>query len=100
MDAVDPGLTEAALSSLRATPGVLDVESVRLRWVGHRTRAEVGIVVDDGLDLVAAHEIANQAHHRLLHDVPKLVDATVHVSPKPGPGGDHHELLAHHRRPG
>jgi hypothetical protein len=25
--------------------------------------------------------VSNEAHHRLLHDVPKLVEATVHVSP-------------------
>ena len=96
MDAVDPALTDEAVESLRGTPGVVGVDNVRLRWVGHRLRAEVGIEVDPRLDLMASHEIANEAHHRLLHRVPKLVDATVHVSPAPEKGRSHHELLDHH----
>ena len=97
MDAVDPQLTAAALAGLAATEGVVAVEDVRLRWVGHRLRAEASILVDQDLDLVTAHDIATHAHHRLLHDVPKLVAATVHVSPNPGEGGrTHHELLDHH----
>ena len=99
MDAVDPELTETAEASLRSTPGVLAVEELRLRWIGHRVRAETGIVVDDNLGIVDAHAIATEAHHRLLHDVPKLVAATVHVSPRERAGTDHHAMLAHHREP-
>jgi cation diffusion facilitator family transporter len=93
MDAVDPRLVDTAEAAVRAVPGVLEVEELRLRWSGHRVRAEVGIAVDPGLDVVAAHDIATAVQHRLLHDVPKLVAATVHVGPH---GGDHHAVLAHH----
>jgi cation diffusion facilitator family transporter len=96
MDAVEPELVDAAEASLRAVPGVLDVESLRLRWTGHRLRAETGVVVDPALDVVAAHDIAVQAHHALLHGVPKLIEATVHVSPRATADRDPHELLAHH----
>jgi len=99
MDAVEPELVEAAETSLLATPGVQDVEELRLRWIGHRLRAETGLVVDCGLDLVGAHTIAEQARHRLLHDVPRLLDATIHVSPCDHGGDDHHTLSAHHRAP-
>jgi cation diffusion facilitator family transporter len=95
MDAVDPDLTATAEATLRGTDGVVDIEQVRLRWVGHRLRAEAGIVVDSGLGIVAAHAIATEAHHRLLHAVPKLVGATVHVSPT-ADDGDPHQVLAHH----
>ena len=97
MDAVDPELVSAAEDSIRSTPGVREVEDVRLRWIGHRVRAETSIVVDATLSIVAAHDIAVHAHHRLLHDVPKLDDATVHVSPAAGDGPDHHTTLEHHR---
>ena len=97
MDAVEPELVDAAEASLRATPGVLDVDELRLRWIGHRIRAEVGLVVDSELGLVEAHDVATQAHHRLLHDVPRLDDATVHVSPSGEQGDDHHAALDHHR---
>ena len=46
---------------------------LRLRWIGHRLRAETGITVDAGLGIVEAHDIAIAAEHTLLHDVPKLV---------------------------
>ena len=98
MDAVEPELVDAAEASLRATPGVQDVEDVRLRWIGHRIRAEVGVVVDSCLGLVEAHAVATEAHHRLLHDVPRVDDVTVHVSPSSDPGEDHHAALAHHLR--
>ncbi|MBA2443936.1 MAG: cation transporter, partial [Nocardioidaceae bacterium] len=49
MDAVDPDLVTAAEEALAATPGVVAVEDVRVRWVGHRIRAEAGIAVDSAL---------------------------------------------------
>jgi cation diffusion facilitator family transporter len=97
MDAVEPDLVDAAEASVRATPGVVEVEDVRLRWIGHRIRAEVGVLVDSGLGVVEAHEIANQVHHTLLHDVAKLDDVTVHVGPVSADGLDHHAALQHHR---
>jgi len=79
-----------------ATPGVVTVERVRLRWIGHRISADAGIVVDATLNAVAAHDIANEAQHRLLHGVPKLSDVTIHISPESVGGIDHHGVLAHH----
>ncbi len=97
MDAVDPELTAEATATLRATPGVIETEHIRLRWIGHRITAEAGIVVDQQLDLIAAHDIATQAHHRLLHEIPKLAAVTIHVSPQGGTGTDHHQILSHHQ---
>ncbi len=96
MDAVDPELVDAAEASLRAVPGVRGVEELRLRWIGHRIRAETGLAVDPGLTLAEAHRIAHQAQHRLLHDVPRLADATVHVSPSDVDGHAAHDSVAHH----
>jgi cation diffusion facilitator family transporter len=95
MDAVEPELVDTAEVSLRSTPGVRAIEELRLRWIGHRIRAEVGIVVDSALGIIAAHDIANEAHHRLLHDVPRLTEVPVHVSPS-SDGQDRHTLTAHH----
>ena len=95
MDAVDPALTDAASRTLRETPNVLGVDELRIRWIGHRMRAEATIRVDAGLSLVAAHEIAEHAHHHLLHEVPRLADATIHVNPD-GTPEEHHHLTAHH----
>jgi hypothetical protein len=46
MDAVDPALVDTAETSLRMVPGGRDVETLQLRWVGHRMRAEAAVLVD------------------------------------------------------
>lgn len=97
MDAVDPSLVDAAEAALREAPGVRSVDSVRLRWIGHRMRAEAELTVDNSLSVVAAHAIADEAQHRLMHRVPRLDEATVHVNPAALPGVDHHAATAHHR---
>ena len=96
MDAVDPALVDPAEAALAGTPGVEAVESVRLRWIGHRVRAEAGVVVDPALSVADGHAIAVEAHHQLLHQVPSLVEATVHVSPGGQVGAEQHAALAHH----
>ncbi|GAA0736840.1 cation transporter [Dactylosporangium roseum] len=93
MDAVDPVLVDTVEATLRATPGVLDVGVVHLRWIGHQLRAECEIVVDAELSLTQAHGIAVDAEHRLIHAVPRLTRAFVHADPT---GADHHAGLAHH----
>ncbi|GAA1151857.1 cation diffusion facilitator family transporter [Nocardioides aquiterrae] len=81
MDAVDPAMTDQARIILATTPGVVDVEHVRLRWLGHRLIADAGITVADDLDLLAAHDISHHAQDRLIEGIGKLTDATIHVSP-------------------
>jgi cation diffusion facilitator family transporter len=95
MDAVDPALVDAAEASVLATPGVRGIDRLRLRWTGHRIRAEAAITVNPDLSITSGHDIAVDVHHRLLHDVPRLVDATIHVSPQTT--GDPHNALAHHQ---
>jgi len=97
MDAVDPDLVDAAEAALREVPGVCSVDSVQLRWIGHRMRAETTLTVDNALDVVQAHAIADEAHHQLIHRVPRLDEATVHVNPSTQPGVDHHTATGHHR---
>jgi cation diffusion facilitator family transporter len=100
MDAVDPELVDAMERTLRETDGVVDVGNARLRWIGHRLRAECEIVVDDGLSVVGAHDIAVRAEHRLMHAVPRLDSVLVHADPRSRDGDDHHSAVAHHRPAG
>ena len=96
LDGVDPGLTDKVEATLRATPGVLDVGQVRLRWIGHRLRAECDIFVDPTSSAVQAHDVAVRAEHALIHTVPRLSAAIVHADPYPADGTDHHAVLAGH----
>jgi divalent metal cation (Fe/Co/Zn/Cd) transporter len=96
MDSVDPGLVDDVERVLTAVPGVERVEAVRIRWVGHALRAEAEIVSDADLSLADAHGIAEEAHHRLLHEIRRLSEATIHTSPCGHDGRDHHAVTAHH----
>jgi cation diffusion facilitator family transporter len=81
MDAVDPDLLDLAEQTLADTDGVVRVESVRVRWIGHGLYAEASLDVKAGVDLERAHQIAHAAQDRLRAAVPKLREATMHVSP-------------------
>jgi cation diffusion facilitator family transporter len=95
MDAVDPVLVDTVTRILRETDGVAGVGAVHLRWIGHSLRAECEIVVPADLTVTAAHAIAVDAEHRLIHAVPRLGRAFVHADPE-AHDVDHHEELRHH----
>ncbi|MER6680469.1 cation diffusion facilitator family transporter [Streptomyces olivaceoviridis] len=97
LDAVDPALVDRAEHAVRQVPGVRAVGELRLRWIGHRLRAELTVVVDGEATLRQAHAIAVETEHALLHAVPRLTAALVHADPAPLPGeADPHLALAHH----
>ncbi|HZP30698.1 MAG TPA: cation diffusion facilitator family transporter [Acidimicrobiia bacterium] len=96
MDAVSPELVDRARATVLGTPGVLSVVELRLRWVGHRLHAEAEITVDPARSQVEAHAVAHEAHHRLLHAIPRLDRVIVHASPADVDGVDHHTAIAHH----
>jgi len=82
LDAADPAVVARAGELAAATPGVLAVPELRLRWAGHGQWAEVTVVVDPDSSLLRAHGIAHDVEHRLRHGLPRLVRA--HVHPHPG----------------
>ncbi len=96
MDSVDPELVDRVEAVLTAVDGVRDVQSVRVRWIGHELRAEVDIAVDGDLSVADAHGIADRSHHQLLHQVRRLRHATIHINPAADGGDDHHRATAHH----
>ncbi|MEU5976856.1 cation diffusion facilitator family transporter [Streptomyces sp. NPDC047315] len=96
MDRVDPRLVADAEQALRSVTGIRDVGRVRLRWVGHGLRGEVDVVVDPHLTVVRAHALAVAAEHALIHAVPRLTAATVHVDHTPVTGDPHAPLDHHH----
>jgi cation diffusion facilitator family transporter len=97
MDAVDPALVDRAEAVMRATPGVLDVGEIRMRWIGHRLRAESTVVVSADATVLQAHQVAVDVEHALLHAIPRLSAAHVHADPYAPDGLDYHAPLASHR---
>jgi cation diffusion facilitator family transporter len=75
--------------------GVEHVTSAKARWTGHALNADIEIQVESTLTVEQGHRIAEEVEHELLHAIPRLLGATVHVdphdhSPDTGP-------MAHHR---
>jgi cation diffusion facilitator family transporter len=81
MDAVDPEVTELVEKTASNVPGVLEVNNVAIRWVGHRQRAEFHITVDCMMPTCQSHAISENVRHELFHALPALADITVHVDP-------------------
>jgi cation diffusion facilitator family transporter len=90
MDSVDPMMVDQVERVLAGVPGVEAVDRVRIRWVGHELLSDCDLTVAEG------HEIAEEAQHRLLHEIPKLVRATIHTSPCVHDGRNHHATTGHH----
>ncbi len=84
MDGVDPALVDSAEAALAAEPGVTEVRSVKMRWIGHRLHADAELDIDPATSLNEAHRIAHDAEHALTHAVPKLSSALVHAYPANG----------------
>jgi cation diffusion facilitator family transporter len=97
MDAVDPELLDRAAVAARSADGVQEVSLVRARWIGHSLHLDAHIVADCDLRLSEAHAVAERARHAMVHALPKLASATVHVDPCDHKGADHHVDLDHHR---
>jgi cation diffusion facilitator family transporter len=95
MDRVDPDLVDEIEHQLGDASGVRAVDRVRVRWVGHELQADADVALDPALDLVTAHDVLEDARHRLLHRIPRLGDILLHANP--ADHGDAHDRTAHHR---
>jgi cation diffusion facilitator family transporter len=94
-DGVDPDVVGEIEHAVDHVPRVQSVADVRVRWLGHRMRAEVAVAVDPKMSVAAAHEVAVDVRHELLHELPYLSDATIHVDPLDRSGGTHHGIEDH-----
>lgn len=81
MDAVEPEITESVKEIASKVKDVMEVNSVAIRWVGHRQRAEFHITVDCQMPTCESHRIAEAVRHDLFHAMPALADVTIHVDP-------------------
>jgi cation diffusion facilitator family transporter len=78
-------------------PGVKEVSSIRLQWLGHRCFAEMCVAVSPVLSVTEAHKITEDVRHELLHHLSALVDVNIHADPFTADFPDpHHHVTAHH----
>jgi cation diffusion facilitator family transporter len=85
LDGVDPETVTQAEEILAGVPGVIDVLEVKLRWIGHRLRADAVLAVDGTLDVAQGHDIATAAADAMRRSLPQFDAVTVHIEPVGAP---------------
>jgi cation diffusion facilitator family transporter len=95
MDAVDPGLVDDIERIAGGIDSVQRIESVRVRWIGHRLEVSLHAVVDSELTVAGGHWIAESIRHALFHDLKNLDSVLVHVDPGEH-DFDHHATTRDH----
>jgi cation diffusion facilitator family transporter len=95
MDHADPVVVGRVEHQLHHIDGIHGIDRVRVRWVGHQLHVDADVVLDAHLELARAHDILEDARHRLFHTIPRLADALLHASPT-HEAGDPHATTRHH----
>jgi cation diffusion facilitator family transporter len=84
MDGIDPDLLHRAEHALLDTPGVTSLDSLQLRWVGHRLQGAAVVRVESMTD---ADATVHEAEHALGRALPHL-EAIV-IRPRPASTAEH-----------
>ena len=100
LDGVEPEVIDEVRDVVASTQGAEEVTEVRVRWLGHSLLAEVNLAVRPDLSVEEGHQIAQEAHHQLMHHLQYLSNATVHVDPLGSSGEEHHQRAQDHHREG
>lgn len=95
LDGVDPLVIDELRHAAEHVQGVQEVTEVRARWVGHRLHAEVNLAVDPSLSIIEAHSIGRNARHKIMHHLPYLSNAVIHVDPSNSSGETYHQFENH-----
>ena len=95
LDGVDPSLIPQLTGIARATPGVVEVDEVRARWLGHRLVAEVTFGVPPDITIEQGHEIAKRVQEAIQDKLPHVQAVSVHVDPSNELGAEHHHPHPH-----
>ncbi len=95
LEGVEPEVIDEIEHATHHVAGVQEVTDMRCRWIGHRLHAEVNIAVAPDLSVAAGHTIAKEVNHQLLHHLPYLSGAVIHVDPVEEAGEHHHHIAEH-----
>ncbi|CDX21818.1 putative transmembrane efflux protein [Mesorhizobium sp. ORS 3324] len=90
LDGVEPGLIGEVHHAAEHVAGVEKVVEAKARWLGHKLHVDVAIVVNDGLLLAAANNIAASLKAELFAHIPALDVATVRFAESTAESSPHH----------
>jgi cation diffusion facilitator family transporter len=92
MDAVDPDITHelehAAELAVENFDQVEEINSLKVRWVGHKLQAEINLIVDGDITTRDSHALADQVRQSFFAASSYISSVIVHVEPH-GHGDEH-----------
>lgn len=91
LDGVDPALVHTAEDTVAATPGIVGVDALRMRWIGHRLDVEATVTTDPAMLVGRFHELEHSLTDALRARLPSVqgvrlipsAHAAVPASPPP-----------------
>ena len=95
LDGVDPQIVDEIRHAAQHASDVSEVTEVRARWLGHRLHAEINLAVSPDTSVAKGHSIALEARHFIMHHLPYLSGATMHIDPEDASGEAHHPIQEH-----
>jgi cation diffusion facilitator family transporter len=95
LDGVNPHVIDEIRHAAVQVAQVKEVTDVRARWLGHRLHVEVNVTLPSQITLAAAHAIAEEVRHELLHHLKYLSLVVIHVDPEEKSGERHHRIESH-----
>ena len=95
LDGVDPHVIDEIRHAAAHVPQVKEVTDIRARWLGHRLHAEVNVTLPSQITVAAAHMIAEEVRHQLLHHLKYLSLVVIHTDPEEKSGERYHRIEMH-----
>jgi cation diffusion facilitator family transporter len=95
LDGVDPQVIDEIRHAAAHVPQVNEVTDIRARWLGHRLHAEVNVTLPSQITVAAAHTIAEEVRHQLLHHLKYLSLVVIHTDPEEKSGERYHRIEMH-----
>ncbi len=95
LDGIEPEVLEEIEHAAHHVEGVKDIWGIKARWIGHKLNVEINITVNSNATVAKGHEIAERVRHELMHHLPHLGNAIVHVDPENKCGEEHHKIDRH-----
>jgi cation diffusion facilitator family transporter len=89
LDGVEPEVLGELRHAAEHVPGILRVENLRARWVGHRLHAEAELVVDPALPVAEGVALAHRVRATAAEHLPALGGLTLAFAAPAAAGHDH-----------
>ena len=98
LDGVEPQVVSELRHAAQHARGVLSVELVRARWLGHRLHAEMTLAIDPALSLAEARKVADDVKEHAGGHLPALENLHVELVPASGWERAEHRPKAEHEQ--